>query len=460
VLARAVRAFLLFIAPVSATGGWVMSLFGDALSFAKNVGGRVVNGAEHLAEDGYKLTTDGSYREQAWKSALNDVKTAANFGKTAVRSVDAAKDQLGSMVDSGEHYLENKVDDGRAWLRQHGGVVGQELSDQIGFGEGVAQSLYDAGKGVVQLADGASSLTNPLEWAANPDANIGRIKSAAGAAESLGKIAGLADPASWIADPRGESRLAGALWSSAKTGFENDPAKFVGNVVGTIGTLAIPGADAAGAVGDAGRVTELARGGAAITGDIGKATAITGDAGKTAAITGDAGKAAAITGDAGKAAAAEKPVQLTLRGIEHTIPDWHMQEVSYTKRADAAREALRDAFPPVRKAFVKDLAENHAGALRDAGMSDADIAMMAKGRIPAGYQVHHLLPIDDGGTNATNNLVLIRNDPDHMLVTQYQNKLTKGMSEGQTRQLEWPMPDQQVRVWPETPDGGAHPTKH
>jgi hypothetical protein len=442
----------------------VMSIFGDALSLAKNVGGRVVNGAEHLAEDSYKLATDGSYREQAWNSALNDVKAAANFGKDAIRSVDAAKDKLGSAIDSGEQYLENKVDDGRAWLWQHGGVGGEELSDQIGVGEGVARSLYDAGKGVVQIADGASSLMNPLEWAANPDANVDRIKLAANSVKSLGKVASLADPASWVTNPKGNEQLASALWNSAATSFKNDPSKFVGNLVGTIGTLAVPGADAAGLAGDAGRAAELARGAEAITQDAGKAVAVTDDTGKVAAITGDAGKTAALPGDAGEAAAAgtsaEKPVQITLRGVEHTVPDWHLQEISYTKRTDAAREALRDAFPPVRKAFVKGLAENLTDALRQAGMSDADVAMMAKGRIPKGYQVHHLLPIDDGGTNATSNLVLIKNDPDHMLMTNYQNKLTQGISAGQTRQLEWPMPDKQVSVWPETPGGGAYPTKH
>jgi hypothetical protein len=246
----------------------VMSIFDDAFSFAEHVGGSMVNDTAHLAEDGYKLATDSNYREQAWHSALNHVKAAANFGKAAIRSVDAAKDQLGSMINSGEQYLEKKVDDGRAWLRQHGGVAGQVLSDQVGFDEGIASSLYGAGKGLVQLADGVSSLTNPVEWAVNPDANIGRIKSAVNSAESLGKIAGLADPANWMADPRGEAQLAGALWNSAKTSFENDPAKFVGNVVGTIGTLAIPGADAAGAVADTAKVTELAT-------DVSRATAIT-----------------------------------------------------------------------------------------------------------------------------------------------------------------------------------------
>jgi len=261
-----------------------------------------VGGVEHLPEGGYRLATDSRYREQVWNSAVNDAKAAANFAQTAVRTHDGAKQQFGSWIDSGEKSLENKVDDGRAWLRQHGGVAGQTASDWIGFGEGVGVSVYDAGKGLVQLADGVQSLANPIEWAANPGANVGRVKSAVNTVETLGKIAGLADPTSWITDPQGNARLAGALWHSTATSFENDPAKFTGNVVGTVGTLFIPGADAAGVAGDAARATELATDAskaAAITGDVGKATTITQDAGKAAAITQQgASRAAAITQDA------------------------------------------------------------------------------------------------------------------------------------------------------------------
>ena len=114
----------------------------------------------------------------------------------------------------------------------------------------------------------------------------------------------------------------------------------------------------------------------------------------------------------------------------------------------------------MREAFLNDLAENHAAELRDAGMSDTDIAEMAKGNAPESYQVHHTLPLDDGGTNATSNLMLIRKDPDHILITNYQNERTRGMSAGQTRQLEWPMPDLRVLIWPKTPGRGAHPTVH
>jgi hypothetical protein len=106
------------------------------------------------------------------------------------------------------------------------------------------------------------------------------------------------------------------------------------------------------------------------------------------------------------------------------MPDWHMQEISYTKR------------------------------------TDADFATMAKGKVPEGYQVHHVLSLDDGGTNATSNLVLMRKDPDHIRITTYQNDRTRGMSAGQTRTLEWPMPDSRVRVWAKTLGGGAYPTVH
>jgi hypothetical protein len=161
-----------------------------------------------------------------------------------------------------------------------------------------------------------------------------------------------------------------------------------------------------------------------------------------------------------RAAGETNPVEITLHGVKHTIPDWHMQEISYTKRADAAREALRSEFLPVRRAFMKELATNHVPELRDAGMSRGDIAMMAKGRVPEGYQVHHMLPLDDGGTNATDNLVLIKNEPDHNLITRYQIDQTQGMTAGETRRMDWPIPDRQVRVSPETPGGGAHPTIH
>src|SRR5262249_39922870 len=120
----------------------------------------------------------------------------------------------------------------------------------------------------------------------------------------------------------------------------------------------------------------------------------------------------------------------------------------------------RAKFKPVREAFMKDLAENHVAELRGAGVSEEDIANMAEGEVPEGYELHHKLPLEDGGTNATSNLVLIKIDPDHLVITNYQKKQARGMSGGQTRWLECPMPDSSVRFWPKTRGGGASPAVH
>ncbi len=220
------------------------------MGFLDNVGG-FFKDAGHAAGDGYKAAGD------AWNTAVEDAKASANVVGTAVRDADAKKEQIGSWIDSKEQQLEHKADEGRALLRQNGGVAGQIASDQIGLVEGVGTSLYGAGKGLVQLADGVQSLTNPLEWVANPGANIARLKSGVQTVETLGKIANLAQPASWIADPKGNAQLAGALWHSAATSFNNDPAKFIGNAAGTVAMFFIPGADGAAVAGDAGRAVTV-----------------------------------------------------------------------------------------------------------------------------------------------------------------------------------------------------------
>ena len=55
--------------------------------------------------------------------------------------------------------------------------------------------------------------------------------------------------------------------------------------------------------------------------------------------------------------------------------------------------------------------------------------------------MHHKLPLDDGGNNDFANLVLIKNDPYHLTITNAQNAATRGMQEGETRQVNWPIPE-------------------
>ena len=260
-----------------------MGILDNVGGFAKQAGDGIASAAENTS----KAASD------AWNTAVEDAKAGANAVATSVRDADAKKQQIGAWIDSKEQQLEHKVDEGRAWLRQNGGVAGQVASAQIGLVEGVATSVYGAGKGLVQLADGVTSLTNPLEWAANPDANIARLKSAGHTVEALGKIANLAQPTSWITDPKGNAQLAGTLWDSAATSFNKDPAKFVGNAAGTVGMFFIPGGQGA-AVADTGRA-------ATVLNDVGKVADVAklADVGKTAETASTAGRLGGLAEDAG-----------------------------------------------------------------------------------------------------------------------------------------------------------------
>ncbi len=79
--------------------------------------------------------------------------------------------------------------------------------------------------------------------------------------------------------------------------------------------------------------------------------------------------------------------------------------------------------------------------LQKAGLSDAEINNeIANGEVPDGWQVHHKLPLDDGGNNGFSNLVLIKNDPYHKTITNAQRSQTLGLRPGQSKAVQFPVP--------------------
>jgi 5-methylcytosine-specific restriction endonuclease McrA len=52
--------------------------------------------------------------------------------------------------------------------------------------------------------------------------------------------------------------------------------------------------------------------------------------------------------------------------------------------------------------------------------------MLKDGRPPTGYQVHHIVPLAMGGTNAQDNLILLNDNPQHRAITGAQKTLTAG----------------------------------
>jgi len=133
----------------------------------------------------------------------------------------------------------------------------------------------------------------------------------------------------------------------------------------------------------------------------------------------------------------------TVRGQAVELRGVDSVSVNYVKRDRVEYAALRKDFDStVRGDFLRDLAGDPAkvDALRKAGLDQAAIDRIASGRVPQGWQVHHKLPLDDGGTNSFDNLVLIRNDPHHIALTNAQRSLVGDLAVGQSRQVDFPIP--------------------
>lgn len=82
--------------------------------------------------------------------------------------------------------------------------------------------------------------------------------------------------------------------------------------------------------------------------------------------------------------------------------------------------------------------------LKNAGFSDVDILKIQNGYVPDGWQVHHKIPLDGGGSNSFDNLVLIQNEPYHKVITNYQNSTMRGMLEGESKTVKWPIPNDDI----------------
>ena len=339
------------------------------------------------------------------------------------------------------------------------------LGTQAGqFVTGVGEGLWDGAKSMVQ---GVGALAKDgYDLATSTDARQQAWDAAVQDAQAVGEFAETA-----VTDPGKATGQVGdavsGAWNQVATAYQEAAAaghgtEFIGKAFGQgtvlAGTALVPGgaeAETVGALGDAGRVAE-------VTADAGKAVGAVEDTASAADdVAENAGGAqGALNGSATGTVppVTSDPPVAGLRGTDYEIPGWHTEEIAYTKRSPEDLAALRSEFDGgVRRGFLEDLGTNHADALRAAGMDHAQITRVASGRVPQGYQVHHYLPLDDGGTNAYDNLVLIRNDPDHMLVTNYQNAATRGLQAGQTRQVEWLMPDTPTHVWPDVPGRGAMP---
>jgi len=137
-------------------------------------------------------------------------------------------------------------------------------------------------------------------------------------------------------------------------------------------------------------------------------------------------------------------IHAQLKGENILLKNMKKKKIKYSKRTKKAREKLRNQFNNnEREAFLKDIANDpkKVEKLKKSGLTDIDMKLMKDGKVPDGFQVHHKVPLDDGGTNSFDNLVLMKNDPYHKALTNLQNSLTKGMKPGDTQYFDWPIAD-------------------
>lgn len=127
-----------------------------------------------------------------------------------------------------------------------------------------------------------------------------------------------------------------------------------------------------------------------------------------------------------------------LRGESRLVNGITITDINYTKKNPAEAALLRKEFDStVRKEFVKEIA-----ATPDAAniFSPSQLLRMNSGKSPDGWDAHHKLPLDDGGTNSFNNLVLIEKEPYHKIFTNMQRSAAKNLVPGESRVTPWAIP--------------------
>ncbi|WP_408065407.1 HNH endonuclease signature motif containing protein [Yersinia pseudotuberculosis] len=127
----------------------------------------------------------------------------------------------------------------------------------------------------------------------------------------------------------------------------------------------------------------------------------------------------------------------TYKGQKVLLQNVDVVKMDYFRRDRAEAAMLRSQFRSVRTKFVKSIANNPDVAKR---FTLEQIDGLSNGITPSGWVVHHKLPLDDSGTNALDNLVLIKDSPEHTVLTNAQKKITNGLPHEASKEVLWPIP--------------------
>lgn len=136
----------------------------------------------------------------------------------------------------------------------------------------------------------------------------------------------------------------------------------------------------------------------------------------------------------------------------------------YQRKLDrtAYNQERNNDFTPIRKAWLKQIARTNASELEAAGIPLSEIERMERdGKLPHDaqgkkYQVHHRIPLDDGGTNDFDNFILIRDDVEHRSVHGFYNPVElriDRLAYGETSEVAFLLPPEDTIIYPNPPKG-------
>ncbi|MDN5725010.1 MAG: HNH endonuclease [Propionibacteriales bacterium] len=124
------------------------------------------------------------------------------------------------------------------------------------------------------------------------------------------------------------------------------------------------------------------------------------------------------------------------------------------QEADQARRAFEKSGGPRDKFSMMAKEKASITELQAMGMTDEQAVLFKRtGKYPTDFQVHHRVPIKAGGSNDMDNLVLIKNDPDHKLITAQQQSILRRYPSGTFTDVELPKTPQGTTTWPQSGQG-------
>lgn len=151
---------------------------------------------------------------------------------------------------------------------------------------------------------------------------------------------------------------------------------------------------------------------------------------------------------------APAPVTVYHHTGARSLAGFTYQRVDYTRKADRAQyKAERAEFDrKMRSNWLRDIGKSRSPELLAAGLSQQDVdRMCTTGKAPDGYQVHHRIPLDDGGTNDPNNFILIKDNVEHRATHGYYNPAElriRLLGSGEMAVVAMPVPPEDILIYP------------